>query len=45
MGELLGAAGGREAVLARFVGSLSPEDERLLIDLLAEGRHEEPEAP
>ncbi|HEY2053572.1 MAG TPA: BlaI/MecI/CopY family transcriptional regulator [Solirubrobacterales bacterium] len=45
MGRLLGSAGGREAVLARFVGSLSPEDERLLIGLLAEGRDEEPAAP
>lgn len=44
MGELLGAAAGREAVLTRFVDTLSPADERLLVDLLAEGREEEPEA-
>lgn len=44
MRELLGSGGGREAVLARFVGSLSGEEERVLTDLLAEARDEEPQA-
>jgi predicted transcriptional regulator len=41
MRELLGSGHGREAVLARFVGSLSSEEERFLTDLLAEGGDEE----
>ena len=41
MRELLGSGGGREAVLARFVGSLSIEEERFLAELLAEGHDEE----
>jgi predicted transcriptional regulator len=36
MRELLEAGADREAVLARFVGSLSAEDERLLSELLRE---------
>jgi predicted transcriptional regulator len=36
MADLLGTAPDREAVLARFVGELSPEDERLLAELLGE---------
>ena len=34
MQRLLGAKGDRAAVLTRFVGTLSAEDERLLVDLL-----------
>jgi predicted transcriptional regulator len=34
MRELLESGGDREAVLARFLGSLSDDDERMLIDLL-----------
>ena len=34
MQRLLGARGDRAAVLSRFVGTLSAEDERLLADLL-----------
>lgn len=44
MRELLGAEGRREAVLARFVGSLSDDEERFLIDLLAESHEEEHKA-
>jgi predicted transcriptional regulator len=36
MADLLGTAPDREAVLARFVGELSAEDERLLAELLGE---------
>jgi predicted transcriptional regulator len=36
MADLLGTAPDREAVLARFVGELSPDDERLLAELLGE---------
>lgn len=36
MRELLGSGGDREAVLARFVGSLSEEEERVLTELLRE---------
>jgi predicted transcriptional regulator len=36
MADLLGTTPDREAVLARFVGALSPEDERLLAELLGE---------
>ncbi|MBS1879969.1 MAG: BlaI/MecI/CopY family transcriptional regulator [Actinobacteria bacterium] len=45
MNELLGSGAEREAVLARFVGTLSSEDERLLAELLSAGRQEDPEAP
>jgi predicted transcriptional regulator len=34
MRRLLDASGDRTAVLSRFVGALSPEDERLLLDLM-----------
>jgi predicted transcriptional regulator len=34
MGELLESGGDREAILARFLGSLSDEDERTLLELL-----------
>lgn len=34
MREMLGAGHDRSKVLARFVGSLSPEDERLVADML-----------
>ena len=36
MADLLGTSPDREAVLARFVGELSDEDERLLAELLGE---------
>jgi predicted transcriptional regulator len=36
MADLLGTTPDREAVLARFVGELSTEDERLLAELLDE---------
>lgn len=36
MADLLGTEPDREAVLARFVGELSAEDERLLAELLGE---------
>jgi predicted transcriptional regulator len=35
MHEVLGQAGDRQAVLARFVGGVDPEEARLLRDLLA----------
>jgi predicted transcriptional regulator len=35
MHEVLGQAGDRQAVLARFVGSVDPEEARLLRELLA----------
>jgi predicted transcriptional regulator len=38
MSRLLEAGADRAGVLARFVADLSPEDERLLTELLAEGR-------
>jgi predicted transcriptional regulator len=37
MHEVLGQAADRQAVLARFVGSVSDEEARLLRELLAEG--------
>jgi predicted transcriptional regulator len=37
MQRLLGARGDRARVLARFAGTLSAEDERLLVDLLRGG--------
>jgi predicted transcriptional regulator len=40
MSRLLGSGENRADVLARFVADLSPEDERLLADLLAEGRRQ-----
>ncbi|MBA3866164.1 MAG: BlaI/MecI/CopY family transcriptional regulator [Solirubrobacterales bacterium] len=40
MRELLGSGGEREAVLARFVGSLSQEEEEVLAELLQETRTE-----
>jgi predicted transcriptional regulator len=43
MRRLLDAGEDRAGVLARFVATLSPSDERLLADLLAEGhRREDP---
>jgi predicted transcriptional regulator len=36
MHEVLGQAGDRQAVLARFVGGVDPEEARLLRELLAE---------
>ncbi|MBS1860813.1 MAG: BlaI/MecI/CopY family transcriptional regulator [Actinobacteria bacterium] len=45
MRELLDSGDGREAVLTRFVGSLSGEEERFLADLLSEGRDEEVGTP
>ncbi len=36
MHEVLGQAGDRQAVLARFVGSVAPEEARLLRQLLGE---------
>jgi predicted transcriptional regulator len=38
MARLLDAGHDRAGVLARFVADLSPEDERLLTELLADGR-------
>jgi predicted transcriptional regulator len=38
MARLLDAGHDRAGVLARFVADLSPEDERLLAELLADGR-------
>jgi predicted transcriptional regulator len=38
MSRLLDAGADRAGVLARFVADLSPEDERLLTELLVEGR-------
>ena len=38
MSRLLDAGEDRAGVLARFVADLSPEDERLLAELLADGR-------
>ena len=38
MSRLLDAGADRAGVLARFVADLSPEDEQLLTELLAEGR-------
>src|SRR3954451_13184690 len=35
MHEVLGSAGDRQAVLARFVGGVDPDEARLLRDLLA----------
>ena len=40
MRELLGAGEDRGAVLARFVGTLSSEEEEMLAELLEEGRPE-----
>jgi predicted transcriptional regulator len=42
MQRLLDAGDDREAVLSRFVGALSDEDERILVELL---RHAEPDDP
>jgi predicted transcriptional regulator len=43
MSRLLDAGHDRAGVLARFVADLSPEDERLLAELLADGRAEDGE--
>ena len=40
MSRLLDSGEDRAGVLARFVADLSPEDERLLTELLVEGRRE-----
>ncbi|SFL86373.1 BlaI/MecI/CopY family transcriptional regulator [Geodermatophilus ruber] len=42
MSRLLDAGEDRAGVLARFVADLSPEDERVLAELLAEGHRAEP---
>jgi predicted transcriptional regulator len=42
MSRLLDSGEDRAGVLARFVADLSPEDEQLLTELLAEGRGGEP---
>ena len=44
MSRLLDSREDRAGVLARFVADLTPEDERLLAELLSEGRGTEPEA-
>jgi predicted transcriptional regulator len=44
MSRLLDSGEDRAGVLARFVADLSPEDERLLTELLDTGRHENPES-
>jgi hypothetical protein len=44
MSRLLEAGEDRAGVLARFVADLSPEDERLLTELLTDGRPEGGEA-
>ena len=44
MSRLLDAGADRAGVLARFVADLSPEDERLLTELLADGRPDGGEA-
>jgi predicted transcriptional regulator len=41
MARLLESGEDRAGVLARFVADLSPEDERLLTDLLTEGRRQD----
>lgn len=43
MRVLLGSGADREAVLARFVGSLSADEEKVLAELLRETREEGPE--
>src|SRR3954468_12931162 len=43
MSRLLDSREDRAGVLARFVADLSPEDERLLAELLAGGRRTDPE--
>jgi predicted transcriptional regulator len=43
MARLLDAGHDRAGVLARFVADLSPEDERLLAELLADGRAQDGE--
>src|SRR4051812_12069784 len=43
MSRLLDSREDRAGVLARFVADLSPEDERLLTELLAGGRRTDPE--
>ena len=45
MSRLLDSGEDRAGVLARFVADLSPEDERLLTELLDRGRAEGGEAP
>jgi predicted transcriptional regulator len=41
MSRLLGSGQDRAGVLARFVADLSPEDERLLTELLSDGRRQD----
>lgn len=41
MRELLDTSGDREAVLARFLGSLSDDDERTLMELLGQPRRDD----
>src|SRR3954453_11105159 len=44
MSRLLDSREDRAGVLARFVADLSPDDERLLTELLADGHRTDPEA-
>jgi predicted transcriptional regulator len=44
MHEVLGQAGDRQAVLARFVGSVNPDEARLLRELLAGADDATPDA-
>jgi hypothetical protein len=44
MSRLLDSREDRAGVLARFVADLTPEDERLLAGLLADGRRTDPQA-
>lgn len=45
MSRLLDAGEDRAGVLARFVADLGPEDERLLTELLTDGRSQDGDAP
>jgi predicted transcriptional regulator len=45
MRRLMGRGGHRDAVLARFVAELDPDEERLLGQLLARSRDTDPEQP
>jgi len=45
MRALLDEGGDREAVLARFLGTLSDSDERTLVELLSELRPDDPHRP
>ena len=45
MRRLMGRGGHRDAVLARFVAELDPDEERLLAELLARSRQADLESP